>query len=138
MDETARHENWKKSHDYPVCVCVCVYTSQGVIWTPSKMIGRLGKEIDDPTSVYYWAYKVTSTTYPKFVCISTACMPYVCGMLAMFYIIHLFLPVLLHLLTAFSEQHSCVLPGPNRWLYRGHGIHPQLQESRSHHRHRTG
>eukprot|EP00035_Acanthoeca_spectabilis_P005171 m.110762 g.110762 ORF g.110762 m.110762 type:complete len:395 (-) comp12902_c0_seq1:63-1247(-) len=29
----------------------------GVVWTPSKMIHRLGKEINDPRSVYYWAYK---------------------------------------------------------------------------------
>ncbi|KAK8086696.1 hypothetical protein PG994_001670 [Apiospora phragmitis] len=28
-----------------------------VNWTPSKIIHRLGKEIDDPSSVYYWAYK---------------------------------------------------------------------------------
>ncbi|KAI9792266.1 MAG: Deoxyhypusine synthase [Peltula sp. TS41687] len=27
------------------------------MWTPSKVIHRLGKEIDDPSSVYYWAYK---------------------------------------------------------------------------------
>jgi deoxyhypusine synthase len=26
-------------------------------WTPSKMIHRLGKEINDERSVYYWAYK---------------------------------------------------------------------------------
>ncbi|KAI9873238.1 MAG: Deoxyhypusine synthase [Pleopsidium flavum] len=26
-------------------------------WTPSKMIHRLGKEIDNEASVYYWAYK---------------------------------------------------------------------------------
>lgn len=26
-------------------------------WTPSKVIHRLGKEINDPRSVYYWAYK---------------------------------------------------------------------------------
>nr|XP_022322468.1 deoxyhypusine synthase-like isoform X1 [Crassostrea virginica] len=31
--------------------------NEGVIWTPSKMIARLGKEIDNPKSVYYWAYK---------------------------------------------------------------------------------
>ncbi|XP_078285457.1 deoxyhypusine synthase [Rhinoraja longicauda] len=30
---------------------------QGVNWSPSKMIARLGKEIDNPESVYYWAYK---------------------------------------------------------------------------------
>lgn len=26
-------------------------------WTPSKIIARLGKEINDERSVYYWAYK---------------------------------------------------------------------------------
>ncbi len=30
---------------------------QGVIWTPSDIIWRLGKEINDPRSVCYWAYK---------------------------------------------------------------------------------
>jgi deoxyhypusine synthase len=31
--------------------------TKGVVWTPSKMIARLGKEINNPDSVYYWAYK---------------------------------------------------------------------------------
>uniref|UniRef100_A0A4W6DXR7 Deoxyhypusine synthase n=1 Tax=Lates calcarifer TaxID=8187 RepID=A0A4W6DXR7_LATCA len=31
--------------------------TQGVHWTPSKMIHRLGKEINNPESVCYWAYK---------------------------------------------------------------------------------
>jgi len=30
---------------------------QNVNWTPSKMIARLGKEIDNKESIYYWAYK---------------------------------------------------------------------------------
>lgn len=30
----------------------------GEPWTPSKVIGRLGKEINHEESVYYWAYKV--------------------------------------------------------------------------------
>ncbi|MCO5604762.1 hypothetical protein L7F22_058932 [Adiantum nelumboides] len=30
---------------------------QGVNWTPSKLIARLGKELNDPDSVYYWAYR---------------------------------------------------------------------------------
>lgn len=29
----------------------------GIVWTPSKMIHRLGKEINNETSVCYWAYK---------------------------------------------------------------------------------
>lgn len=31
--------------------------TQGVTWTPSKMIHRLGKEINDENSVYYWCYR---------------------------------------------------------------------------------
>ncbi|XP_063076886.1 deoxyhypusine synthase-like isoform X1 [Engraulis encrasicolus] len=31
--------------------------NEGVHWSPSKMIHRLGKEINNPESVYYWAYK---------------------------------------------------------------------------------
>lgn len=29
----------------------------GVRWTPSSLIRRLGKEINNEDSVYYWAYK---------------------------------------------------------------------------------
>lgn len=36
---------------------------QGVVWTPSKMIHRLGKEIDNPDSVYYWCYKNNIPVY---------------------------------------------------------------------------
>ncbi|PHH83101.1 hypothetical protein CDD82_3511 [Ophiocordyceps australis] len=32
-------------------------TNDEVNWTPSKVIHRLGKEINDESSVYYWAYK---------------------------------------------------------------------------------
>lgn len=32
-------------------------TGQRYLWTPSKVIHRLGREINDETSVYYWAYK---------------------------------------------------------------------------------
>jgi len=31
--------------------------SEGTVWTPSKFIARLGKEINHEDSVYYWAYK---------------------------------------------------------------------------------
>ena len=39
---------------------------QETIWTPSKMIARLGREIDNPDSVYYWAYKVWCKTLAMF------------------------------------------------------------------------
>ena len=31
--------------------------TEGVCWTPSQIIRRLGKEIDNEESVYYWCYK---------------------------------------------------------------------------------
>jgi len=37
--------------------------TQGVVWTPSKLIHRLGKEINNPASVYYWAYKNNIPVY---------------------------------------------------------------------------
>ena len=30
---------------------------KGEIWSPSKIIYRLGKEINNEESVYYWCYK---------------------------------------------------------------------------------
>ncbi|KAF2261158.1 Deoxyhypusine synthase [Lojkania enalia] len=32
-------------------------TEEPIHWTPSRVINRLGKEIDDERSVYYWAWK---------------------------------------------------------------------------------
>lgn len=32
-------------------------SEEPIIWSPSKVIERLGKEIDNPASIYYWAYK---------------------------------------------------------------------------------
>lgn len=32
----------------------------GLVWSPSSFIRRLGKEIDNAESVYYWAYKVNT------------------------------------------------------------------------------
>lgn len=34
--------------------------TQGTVWSPSTVIHRLGKEINNEESVYYWAYKVLS------------------------------------------------------------------------------
>jgi len=35
----------------------------GQVWTPSSFIWRLGKEIDNEESVYYWAYKVNRESF---------------------------------------------------------------------------
>lgn len=36
---------------------------EGTIWTPSKIIHRLGKEINNEESVYYWCYKNNIPVY---------------------------------------------------------------------------
>ena len=33
------------------------HAEEPIVWTPSKVIHRLGKEINNKDSVYYWAYK---------------------------------------------------------------------------------
>ncbi|KAK0705432.1 Deoxyhypusine synthase [Lasiosphaeris hirsuta] len=38
-------------------------TENEIYWTPSKVIHRLGKEINDERSVYYWAYKNNIPVY---------------------------------------------------------------------------
>ena len=34
-----------------------VENPEGTVWSPSKIIARLGKEINDPESVWYWCWK---------------------------------------------------------------------------------
>jgi deoxyhypusine synthase len=36
---------------------------QGIVWSPSKIIHRLGKEINNESSIYYWAYKNNIPVY---------------------------------------------------------------------------
>eukprot|EP00057_Strongylocentrotus_purpuratus_P010649 XP_011665123.1 PREDICTED: deoxyhypusine synthase [Strongylocentrotus purpuratus] len=58
------NENYCKFEDWlmPILDQMLVeQNTEGINWTPSKMIARLGKEIDDPNSVYYWAYKLAVT-----------------------------------------------------------------------------
>ncbi|XP_067829038.1 deoxyhypusine synthase isoform X1 [Heptranchias perlo] len=54
------NENYCKFEDWVMPILdqmVLEQNEQGMKWTPSKMIARLGKEIDNPESVYYWTYK---------------------------------------------------------------------------------
>ncbi|XP_072925424.1 deoxyhypusine synthase isoform X1 [Hemitrygon akajei] len=54
------NDNYCKFEDWLMPILdqmVLEQKEQGVKWTPSKVIARLGKEIDNPESVYYWAYK---------------------------------------------------------------------------------
>lgn len=54
------NDNYCKFEDWLMPILdqmVLEQTTENTHWTPSKMIHRLGKEINDPESVYYWAYK---------------------------------------------------------------------------------
>eukprot|EP00045_Choanoeca_perplexa_P009036 m.85387 g.85387 ORF g.85387 m.85387 type:complete len:373 (-) comp14723_c0_seq1:1229-2347(-) len=54
------NDNYVKFEEWMMPILDAMVKEQkedGVIWTPSSMIRRLGKEIDDESSIYYWAYK---------------------------------------------------------------------------------
>ena len=45
---------------YLHAIYVCIYQDESngeLTWTPSKFIDRLGQEIDNEESVYYWCHK---------------------------------------------------------------------------------
>ncbi|XP_029364037.1 deoxyhypusine synthase [Echeneis naucrates] len=54
------NDNYCKFEDWLIPILDQMLLEQkidGTHWTPSKMIHRLGKEINNTESVYYWAYK---------------------------------------------------------------------------------
>ncbi|XP_052243763.1 probable deoxyhypusine synthase isoform X2 [Dreissena polymorpha] len=54
------NDNYCKFHDWMMPILDVMLEEQksvGTLWTPSRMIDRLGKEINHPDSVYYWAHK---------------------------------------------------------------------------------
>jgi len=54
------NDNYCKFEDWIIPIFDQMLKEQnelGISWTPSKMIRRLGKEINNPESVWYWAYK---------------------------------------------------------------------------------
>jgi len=56
----APNDNYCKFEDWFCAVLETMHDEQDrdrVVWTPSRMIHRFGKEINDPASVCYWAYK---------------------------------------------------------------------------------
>ncbi|EGR34315.1 hypothetical protein IMG5_016550 [Ichthyophthirius multifiliis] len=53
-------ENYCKLEDWLIPLFYEMYdeqVKQGNIWSPSKIIKRLGEKINNPESIYYWAYK---------------------------------------------------------------------------------
>ena len=56
------NENYCRFEDWVIPILDKMLDEQrkeGVVWSPSSVIRRLGKEIDNEESVYYWAYKVS-------------------------------------------------------------------------------
>jgi len=54
------NDNYCKFEDWLTPILDTMLAEQkatGVVWTPSSFIRRLGKEINNEESVYYWAYK---------------------------------------------------------------------------------
>ncbi|XP_068509449.1 deoxyhypusine synthase isoform X2 [Syngnathus scovelli] len=54
------NDNYCKFEDWLIPILdqmLLEQNTEGTRWTPSKMIHRLGKEINHTDSVYYWAYK---------------------------------------------------------------------------------
>ncbi|XP_060191341.1 deoxyhypusine synthase isoform X2 [Lycium barbarum] len=54
------NDNYCKFENWIIPIFDQMYEEQineKVLWTPSKVIARLGKEINDETSYLYWAYK---------------------------------------------------------------------------------
>jgi deoxyhypusine synthase len=66
------NDNYCKFEDWLTPILDAMLAEQkesGEVWTPSSFIRRLGKEINNEESVYYWAYKVNRTLL--FVCTFT-------------------------------------------------------------------
>ncbi|CAI2182038.1 6444_t:CDS:2 [Funneliformis geosporum] len=60
------NDNYCKFEDWVVPILDKLLEEQrneGIIWSPSKIINRLGKEINNPDSIYYWAYKNNIPVY---------------------------------------------------------------------------
>lgn len=62
------NDNYCKFEDWIMPIFDSMLEEQkrdGTIWCPSKMIARFGKEINNPESVYYWAYKVCRAAFAE-------------------------------------------------------------------------
>lgn len=58
------NDNYCKFEDWLLPILDTMLAEQqatGEVWSPSSFIRRLGKEINNEESVYYWAYKVNAS-----------------------------------------------------------------------------
>lgn len=69
------NDNYCKFEDWLIPILDTMLEEQkesGEVWTPSSVIRRLGKEINNEESVYYWAYKVHTLMRPIPSCLNVA------------------------------------------------------------------
>lgn len=62
------NDNYCKFEDWLTPIMDAMLAEQkstGEVWSPSKIIRRLGKEINHEESVYYWAYKVNANSITR-------------------------------------------------------------------------
>ena len=60
------NDNYCKFEDWLMPILDTMLAEQkasGCVWTPSSFVRRLGKEINNEESVYYWAYKVNTQPF---------------------------------------------------------------------------
>lgn len=109
------NDNYCKFEDWVVPILDTMLREQkeeGKVWAPSEVIRRLGKEIDNEESVYYWAYKACSCRSRVSPSCSSSCWS--------------------------IEQHSRLLSSTYRWFSWGHDLLSLLSKSRARHRYRPG
>jgi deoxyhypusine synthase len=65
------NDNYCKFEDWVTPILDSMLSEQkerSMPWTPSEIIRRLGKEINNEESVYYWAYKVCERIFYQWLC----------------------------------------------------------------------
>lgn len=96
------NDNYCKFEDWLTPILDTMLVEQrasGNVWTPSSFIHRLGKEIDNEESVYYWAYKASLS----------------------------FLSSRARVAEPAAERHSRLLSRPDRWFHRRYNLLPFIQ-----------
>jgi deoxyhypusine synthase len=104
------NDNYCKFEDWLTPILNSMLAEQkesATIWTPSAFIRRLGKEIHNEESVYYWAYKVNTLVWTR-----------------------------AYTEASLLEQYSSLLSSIDGWIHRRHDLLPFVPLSRPHYRHR--
>lgn len=106
------NDNYCKFEDWLTPILDAMLKEQketGEVWSPSSVIRRLGKEINNEDSVYYWAYKVKSIAF-----------------------------VFYNMFNNDVERHPSLLSCVDRWILGRHDLFPLIPFARLNYRHCQG